>query len=146
MFRLQTKHGAEHFLEACSREERDEWAAGITAAIAELQAADGGTSHKPPARSKLHDVNLRYTAVLLPHRRPPSRCPQRQLSTLSHSKVLDSMYDVHCGIKLTNHVEQGNTYSNCFSGEPSTFSTFTPHTDMRRSTVNTFITNFCRLF
>ncbi len=27
------------------------------------------------------------------------------------------MYDVHSGIKMSNHVEQGSTYSNCFSGE-----------------------------
>lgn len=26
------------------------------------------------------------------------------------------MYDVHSGIKMNNHVEQGSTYSNCFSG------------------------------
>lgn len=26
------------------------------------------------------------------------------------------MYDVHSGIKMSNHVEQGSTYSNCFSG------------------------------
>lgn len=29
------------------------------------------------------------------------------------------MYDVHSGIKMSSHVEQGNTYSNCFSGELS---------------------------
>lgn len=29
------------------------------------------------------------------------------------------MYDVHSGIKMSSHVEQGNTYSNCFSGESS---------------------------
>lgn len=29
------------------------------------------------------------------------------------------MYDVHSGINMSNHVEQGLTYSNCFSGEPS---------------------------
>lgn len=49
---------------------------------------------------------------------PPSP-PSLSLS----SKVLDSMYDTHSGIKLTNHVEQGSTYSNCFSGQ--TFATFT---------------------
>ncbi|XP_024862158.2 pleckstrin-2-like [Kryptolebias marmoratus] len=92
VFKLQTKHGVDHFLEACSREKRDEWAASITAAVSKLQAADGGkaTNRKNPAESKLQNINL--------------------------SKVLDSMYDVHSGIKLNSHVEQGYTYSNCFSG------------------------------
>ncbi|XP_043998180.1 pleckstrin-2 [Gambusia affinis] len=91
-FKLQTKHGVDHFLEACSREERDEWAADITAAVNKLQATDGGKlmSQKDSAESRLQNINL--------------------------SKVLDSMYDVHSGIKLSNHVEQGSTYSNCFSG------------------------------
>ncbi|XP_069016998.1 pleckstrin-2 [Embiotoca jacksoni] len=93
VFKLQTKHGAAHFLEACSREERDEWAADITAAANKLQKGDGGskvTDQEEPDGSQLHNINL--------------------------SKVLDSMYDVHSGIKMSNHVEQGNTYSNCFSG------------------------------
>ncbi|XP_034015209.1 pleckstrin-2 [Thalassophryne amazonica] len=92
VFRIQTKNSVQHFLEACSREERDEWAADITAAVEKLQIADGvkSSSQEDPAGSQLHNINL--------------------------SKVLDSMYDVHSGIKLTNHVEQGSTYSNCFSG------------------------------
>lgn len=36
---------------------------------------------------------------------------------ISYSRVLDSMYDVHTGIRTGHHVEQGSTYSNCFSGE-----------------------------
>lgn len=32
------------------------------------------------------------------------------------------MYDVHSGIRMSTHVEQGSTYSNCFSGETSTLS------------------------
>lgn len=54
------------------------------------------------------------------------------------SKVLDSMYDMHSGIKLSNLVEQGSTYSNCFSGEhlkqgtPLTFcNVFQPHTNCK---------------
>ncbi|XP_041828083.1 pleckstrin-2 [Melanotaenia boesemani] len=91
VFKLQTQHGVDHFLEACSREERDEWAADITAAINKLQVTDGAMTHqKDPAKSQLHHINL--------------------------SKVMDSMYDVHSGIKLSNHMEQGSTYSNCFSG------------------------------
>ncbi|MEQ2176218.1 hypothetical protein GOODEAATRI_025803, partial [Goodea atripinnis] len=92
VFKLQTKHGVDHFLEACSREERDEWAADIRATVNKLQATDNGKlmNQKDPAESRLHNINL--------------------------SKVLDSMYDVHSGIKLSNHVEQGSNYSNCFSG------------------------------
>lgn len=41
-------------------------------------------------------------------------CCRRRRS--SRSKVLDSMYDVHSGINMSSHVEQGSTYSNCFSG------------------------------
>ncbi|XP_076013698.1 pleckstrin-2 [Genypterus blacodes] len=92
VFRLQTKNATEHFLEACSREERDDWAADITAAADKLRTGGGGdeSGQTDPAGSHFHDINL--------------------------SKVLDSMYDVHSGITLTNHVEQGSTYSNCFSG------------------------------
>ncbi|CAI5695622.1 unnamed protein product [Oreochromis niloticus] len=92
VMKLQTKHGVDHYLEACSREERDEWAADITAAVNNLQTTNGKskTDQPDPAESQLNNINL--------------------------SKVLDSMYDVHSGIKLSNHVEQGSTYSNCFSG------------------------------
>ncbi|XP_031589271.1 pleckstrin-2 [Oreochromis aureus] len=92
VMKLQTKHGVDHYLEACSREERDEWAADITAAVNKLQTTNGKskTDQPDPAESQLNNINL--------------------------SKVLDSMYDVHSGIKLSNHVEQGSTYSNCFSG------------------------------
>ncbi|XP_061599688.1 pleckstrin-2 [Cololabis saira] len=92
VFRLHTKHGVDHFLEACSREERDEWAGDITAAVQKLAVADGADAKDPKDadESQLHDVNL--------------------------SKVLDAMYDVHSGIRLSSHVEQGSTYSNCFSG------------------------------
>ncbi|XP_068195313.1 pleckstrin-2 [Antennarius striatus] len=90
--KLQTKNGAAHFLEACSRQERDDWAADITAAVDKLKKAGGGkvANKEEPAGSQFHNINL--------------------------SKVLDSMYDIHSGIKMNNHVEQGNTYSNCFSG------------------------------
>ncbi|XP_005746586.1 pleckstrin-2 [Pundamilia nyererei] len=92
VMKLQTKHGVDHYLEACSREERDEWAADINAAVNNLQTTNGKSkTDKPdPAESQLNNISL--------------------------SKVLDSMYDVHSGIKLSNHVEQGSTYSNCFSG------------------------------
>ncbi|KAM6912497.1 pleckstrin-2 [Xenentodon cancila] len=92
VFKLHTKHGVDHFLEGCSREERDEWAADITAAVKRLHTTDDAkmTNQKDSDESHLHNINL--------------------------SKVLDAMYDVHSGIKLNNHVEQGSTYSNCFSG------------------------------
>ncbi|KAM6917387.1 pleckstrin-2 [Lycodopsis pacificus] len=92
VLKLQTKNGADHFLEACSRQERDDWAGDITAAVDKLQAPEGVkvTKQQDPAGTHLHNINL--------------------------SKVLDSMYDVHSGINMSNHVEQGNTYSNCFSG------------------------------
>ncbi|KAM8915594.1 pleckstrin-2 [Spinachia spinachia] len=92
VFHLQTKNGVDHFLEACSREERDDWADDITAAVGKLRLPEDGEvpEQQDPAGSQLHDINL--------------------------SKVLDCMYDVHSGINMSNHVEQGNTYSNCFSG------------------------------
>ncbi|XP_068437024.1 pleckstrin-2 [Clinocottus analis] len=92
VFKLQTKNGVDHFLEACSREERDDWAGDITAAVGKLPTSEGVTLPKQqdPSGSQLHDINL--------------------------SKVLDAMYDVHSGINMSNLVEHGNTYSNCFSG------------------------------
>ncbi|KAM9842251.1 pleckstrin-2 [Aulostomus maculatus] len=95
VFKLQTKNSVDHFLEACSREERDEWAADITSAVDKLHSADGGVVRSQQQKQELagtqsHNINL--------------------------SKVLDSMYDVHSGIKMSNHVEQGRMYSNCFSG------------------------------
>ncbi|XP_042356000.1 pleckstrin-2 [Plectropomus leopardus] len=92
VFKLHTKNGVDHFLEACSREERDNWAGDITAAVDKLRPAEGGevTNEEDPAGSHFTKVNL--------------------------SKVLDTMYDVHSGITMSAHVEQGSTYSNCFSG------------------------------
>ncbi|XP_061749924.1 pleckstrin-2 isoform X2 [Nerophis ophidion] len=93
VFKLRSRNGVDHFLEACSREERDEWAADITAAVDKLAAEEDGGS--PSGQwtqevSELHDINL--------------------------SKVLDAMYDLHHGINMSNHMEQGCTYTNCFSG------------------------------
>ncbi|XP_056914408.1 pleckstrin-2 [Takifugu flavidus] len=92
VIKLHTKSGTHHFLEACSREERDNWADDIISVIKKLGAAggDGGAEQEDPTGAQLHNVNL--------------------------SKVLDSMYDVHSGITMSSHVEQGSTYSNCFSG------------------------------
>ncbi|XP_030247990.1 pleckstrin-2 [Sparus aurata] len=92
VFKLDTKNGADHFLEACSREERDDWAADITAAVDKLRTTEDRkvTNQEDAAGSELHNINL--------------------------SKVLDAMYDVHSGINMSAHVEHGSTYSNCFSG------------------------------
>lgn len=92
VFKILTKNGVEHFLEACSREERDEWAADIMATVERLNTEDSGNvaNLQEPVTNRLNDINL--------------------------SKVLDAMYDVHSGIKMSSHVEQGNNYSNCFSG------------------------------
>ncbi|KAG7229186.1 hypothetical protein INR49_013129 [Caranx melampygus] len=92
VFKLLTANGVEHFLEACSREQRDEWATDIMAAVDKLGTDDGETmeSQQESDGSQLHNIDL--------------------------SKVLDSMYDVHSGIRMSTHVEQGSTYSNCFSG------------------------------
>ncbi|XP_062325342.1 pleckstrin-2 isoform X2 [Osmerus eperlanus] len=94
VIRLQTQSCGEHFLEACSREERDEWAAGITAAMTTLRLNDAPPDNQseaaPPKSLGLHNINL--------------------------SQVVDSMYDIHSGIRMTSLTEQCSTYSNCFSG------------------------------
>lgn len=41
---------------------------------------------------------------------------ETRLNDINLSKVLDCMYDIYSGIKMGSHMEQGNTYSNCFSG------------------------------
>lgn len=94
VFKLRTKSSVDHFLEACSREERDQWASSIASVVEELRQKEAGVqdavSTSSTGRQNLHDINL--------------------------SQVVDSMYDTHSGIKMTSHVEQGSTYSNCFSG------------------------------
>lgn len=61
MFKLQTKNGVDHFLEACSREERDDWAADITATVDKLQTSGGekATNQEDPSESQLNNINLR---------------------------------------------------------------------------------------
>ncbi|KAJ8411935.1 hypothetical protein AAFF_G00155730 [Aldrovandia affinis] len=93
VLKLKTQRSVEHFLEACSREERDEWAADITAAVQRLQK-DSSQSAPPgsagPKSLQLHNVSL--------------------------NQVIDSMHDNHSGIKLNIHMEQGSSFTNCFSG------------------------------
>ncbi|XP_016389006.1 pleckstrin-2-like [Sinocyclocheilus rhinocerous] len=94
VLKLQTSTSEERFLEACTREERDEWAAAIGAAVQNLSSHHAQTPSpsqmKGSTSLQLHNVNL--------------------------SQVVDSMYDVHTGIRLCSHVEQGSSYTNCFSG------------------------------
>ncbi|XP_056616277.1 pleckstrin-2 [Triplophysa dalaica] len=94
VLRLQTSTSEEHFLEACKREERDEWAEAIGAAVQKLNPhktpTPSSSQNKGSTSLHLHNVNL--------------------------SQVVDSMYDVHTGIRLCSHVEQGSSYTNCFSG------------------------------
>lgn len=61
MIKLHTKSGEDHFLEACSREERDNWAADITSAVTKLGEAGGEkrTVQEDLAGSQLHNVDLR---------------------------------------------------------------------------------------
>ena len=63
MFKLKTQSSVDHFLEACSREERDEWAAAIIGAVEDLRQADGGAvGPQDPTSTQQHlqDINLRY--------------------------------------------------------------------------------------
>lgn len=61
VLKLHTKNGADHFLEACSREERDNWADDIAAVVDKLRAAAGNqvTKQEEAAGSQLHNINLR---------------------------------------------------------------------------------------
>lgn len=61
VIKLHTKSGADHFLEACSREERDNWAEDITSTVNQLGGAGGdqGLGQEDLARSQLRNVNLR---------------------------------------------------------------------------------------
>jgi len=75
VFKLHTKNGVDHFLEACSREERDDWAGDITAAVGKLQTSEGVTAPKQPdpAGSQFHNIDLRSAVHtrLDPHRLLP---------------------------------------------------------------------------
>lgn len=61
VIKLHTKSGADHFLEACSREERDDWAEDITSAVNKLGVSGGdkGTQQEDLPGSQLHSINLR---------------------------------------------------------------------------------------
>lgn len=57
MLKLQTKNGVDHYLEACSREERDRWAAEITAVVDKLGGGQPANQEEPDT-SQLHNINL----------------------------------------------------------------------------------------
>lgn len=61
MFKLQTTNGVDHFLEACSREERDEWAADIAAAIDMLQMdkSEKVTNQQSGTGARSQNIDLR---------------------------------------------------------------------------------------
>ncbi len=65
VFKLQTKMGTDHFLEACSREERDDWAADITTVVDKLRTVGGEKvpNQQEPAGSQLHNINLRWVCT-----------------------------------------------------------------------------------
>ncbi|MBN3313645.1 PLEK2 protein, partial [Atractosteus spatula] len=90
VIKLRTQKSAEYFLEACSREERDAWADSITAVIQNL------------CPGKAQKALSEHTPL--------------QMNNISLNQVVESMHDVHSGIKLTNNVEQGSYFKNCFSG------------------------------
>lgn len=57
MLKLQTKNGVDHYLEACSREERDRWAGDITAVVDKLRGSQVADQEEPDP-SQLHNINL----------------------------------------------------------------------------------------
>lgn len=62
VLRLQTHNSAEYFLEACSREDRDEWAASIISTVQKLRPPDGqsqSTISKGPKTLQLHNISLK---------------------------------------------------------------------------------------
>ncbi|MGH0131531.1 UNVERIFIED_CONTAM: hypothetical protein FKN15_046688 [Acipenser sinensis] len=90
VIKLKTQKSTEYFLEACSREQRDTWASSITAAIHTLHPAQAPKPDPEHSPIELHNVSL--------------------------SQVADSMHDIHSGIKLMNHIEQGSSFKKCFTG------------------------------
>ncbi|XP_033897625.3 pleckstrin-2-like [Acipenser ruthenus] len=90
VIKLKTQKSTEYFLEACSREQRDTWASSITAAIHTLRPAQAPKPDPEHSPIELHNVSL--------------------------SQVADSMHDIHSGIKLMNHIEQGSSFKKCFTG------------------------------
>lgn len=63
VLKLQTSTSEEYFLEACTREERDEWAAAIGAVVQNLSSHDAQTPSpsqmKGSTSLQLHNINLR---------------------------------------------------------------------------------------
>ncbi|XP_030071071.1 pleckstrin-2 [Microcaecilia unicolor] len=91
VIKLKTKTCTEYFLEACSREDRDAWAADITEAIRSLS---------PEQSQKL---SPRDHSFKLP-------------TNISLNHIVDKMRDSSSGIKPITNMEQGSTYKESFTG------------------------------
>nr|XP_033808228.1 pleckstrin-2 isoform X2 [Geotrypetes seraphini] len=91
VIKLKSPTCTEYFLEACSREDRDAWAADITEAIRSLspeqsnQLSPGGHSFSLP-------------------------------TNISLNHIIDKMRDSSSGIKPITNMEQGSTYKESFTG------------------------------
>ncbi|XP_029454720.1 pleckstrin-2 [Rhinatrema bivittatum] len=92
VIKLKTKTCTEYFLEACSREERDAWAADITEAIQALGPEQTCQKELPTKHSFKMPANI----------------------NLNH--IVDKMHDSSSGIKPVANMEQGSTYKDSFTG------------------------------
>ncbi|XP_005991529.1 pleckstrin-2 [Latimeria chalumnae] len=91
VIKLMTKSMQEHFFEASSREERDSWAEEIMKALNAIQPGQ----------------NLQFNTF---------KKSLKLKSNIILEQVVDRMHDSNNGIKLTYHMEQGNSYKNTFTG------------------------------
>ncbi|KAG7252712.1 hypothetical protein CRUP_027221 [Coryphaenoides rupestris] len=92
VFKLRTQSSVEHFLEACSREERDAWAAAISSAVEVLRQGGGG------ANDAQQDDSSSSSS---------SRWQQQHLQDVNLSQVVDQMYDVHSGSGVFQYLSDG---------------------------------------
>lgn len=103
------------------RDQRDEWASAIGAAVQKLNPRDAQTPSpsqmKGSTSLQLHNVNLRQLCVHFVNMCEYVFATPYLNVYLYISQVVDSMYDVHTGIRLSSHAEQGSSYTNCFSGQ-----------------------------
>ncbi|XP_043929961.1 pleckstrin-2 [Protopterus annectens] len=90
VIKLKCKTSTEHFLEACSREERDQWAAEITSVISSIS----------PTQAPLLQTTKQS---ILP-------------SNISLNHIIDTIRDSNKGIKTVSNMEQGTNYAESFTG------------------------------
>ncbi|XP_007886272.1 pleckstrin-2 [Callorhinchus milii] len=88
MIKLKTQQSIEYFLQACSREERDSWAADINKVIKAVN----------PKQTQQLGTSFNST------------------SDISLNHLIDAMHDSHGGIKEMANTECGNTYKMTFTG------------------------------